>query len=297
MGDACDPCTDADSDTYGSGGSCAGPDCNDNSGSIHAPLNYFNDEDGDGVTLGGAVALCSLTAPPGFSSSTNGADNCPVVSNPTQSDSDGDLVGDACDPTPGTAGTSTWFDPFDGSSFLSGWSERVGESSPTGTGEYRKGDNEKDGLFLRAFAASADVVVSADLTLTDLDGGSPPNRVGVVARADAAAPYAGFACAVSRDSSAAATVRILEVSRTDSENVNTLATLQSVALTPVPADGAGYLVVFELLGSNLTCTVTPDGQSPVVVSHTSTAHASSTGVGIYARNAEIHADWFLVTTR
>jgi hypothetical protein len=67
-------CADSDGDELcdtQSGGACVLDAC---------PLDNPNDPDGDG--------RCTS------------ADNCPSVANPTQTDTDGDLIGDACDPCP-----------------------------------------------------------------------------------------------------------------------------------------------------------------------------------------------------
>ena len=295
IGNACDPCTDQDGDTFGSGSACAGSDCNDDVSAVHATSPYWNDEDADGVTLGTSVQLCSATAPVGFTATPNGSDNCPGVSNASQANADSDALGDACDPTPGVAGSSFFYDPFDGTSFLSGWSQVVGSSELTGQGEYRKVDSEKDGMFLRTFADSNDVIVEADVTFANLDGGNPPNHVGVMARSDASSPYTGYACVASRDGSSAGTARLIVVSRTGSDSVSSGTTLAYSALPSAPNNGSRFYLQLEATGASLTCTVTPNGGAAVVVTATDATHPSGR-VGLYARNAEVRARWFMVST-
>ncbi|HSG98451.1 MAG TPA: thrombospondin type 3 repeat-containing protein, partial [candidate division Zixibacteria bacterium] len=97
VGDLCDNCllvantdqTDADLDGYG-----AACDCNDND-PLDAPPTWFADVDGDGFG-DSLVSITQCTAPLGYVA--NGTDNCPAVTNPDQQDSDGDGIGDLCDP-------------------------------------------------------------------------------------------------------------------------------------------------------------------------------------------------------
>ncbi len=83
-GDACDPCTDTDSDGFGNAGFPATVCALDNCPFVPNPTQA--DGDGDGFA--------------------DACDNCSAVSNPTQVDSDFDSVGDACDVCPGFSDAS-----------------------------------------------------------------------------------------------------------------------------------------------------------------------------------------------
>src|SRR6185369_13573108 len=93
FGDACDTCTDADADGFGRAGlpltgctsSTTEADCSD------VPPNN-QDADHDNICLTGTRAVCT------GGNHANCDDNCPAALNADQSDLDGDLLGDACDP-------------------------------------------------------------------------------------------------------------------------------------------------------------------------------------------------------
>lgn len=77
-GDACDPCTDPDSDGFGNPGLPATTCPIDNCPAVFDPTQADRDQDGSG----------------------DACDNCPDVPNSDQSDIDGDGYGDPCDPCP-----------------------------------------------------------------------------------------------------------------------------------------------------------------------------------------------------
>ncbi len=77
----------------------------------------YPDVDGDGVRDSSAaqtIACFGTTPGAGYTQNTNGPDNCPAVTNPSQDNFDGDTEGDACDSDDDNDGTN---DPSDCSQF------------------------------------------------------------------------------------------------------------------------------------------------------------------------------------
>ncbi len=89
-GDACD--LDADDD-----GVYANEDCNDLDSSVSGEVTYWEDPDADGWGSPEAFdTFCQSVPPEGYVA--NGDDNCPAQANPDQLDTDGDGMGNVCDP-------------------------------------------------------------------------------------------------------------------------------------------------------------------------------------------------------
>jgi hypothetical protein len=87
--------TDADGDGYGAGDpvACGVPnntDCNDADGSVHAPITYFKDGDGDGFgDANSTTSVCAATPPSGYVSNSTDCDDTKLL----YTDSDGDSYG------------------------------------------------------------------------------------------------------------------------------------------------------------------------------------------------------------
>ena len=123
LGDVCDGCpTDPGKSVPGVCG--CGTSDRDGDGDGVPDCAVFNppdgDDDGDGVPNGAdgcpfdanksMPGQCGCNIPDTDSDGDGVADcvdNCPANSNANQEDADGDLIGDACDPEPGTPGTPT----------------------------------------------------------------------------------------------------------------------------------------------------------------------------------------------
>ncbi|MFN8392876.1 MAG: thrombospondin type 3 repeat-containing protein [Bdellovibrionota bacterium] len=100
QGDVCD--NDDDNDGIADGSDCAPLDA------AKWRTVAYSDPDGDGVrnsTSPTTVSCYGTSAPAGFTANTSALDNCPSVSNPTQTNTDNDANGDACDTDDDNDGT------------------------------------------------------------------------------------------------------------------------------------------------------------------------------------------------
>ena len=95
LADACD--NDADADSYPNGSDCASAN-----NSKYRAVVIYSDDDADGISNGnaGAVTCIGAAAPAGFTLNSFPVDNCPMISNASQTDTDLDGTGDVCDSTP-----------------------------------------------------------------------------------------------------------------------------------------------------------------------------------------------------
>ncbi|MCC6932882.1 MAG: thrombospondin type 3 repeat-containing protein, partial [Deltaproteobacteria bacterium] len=112
LGDACD--SDDDND-----GTPDVSDCAQFDNSKWRNIGYVDaDKDTVRENSNPVVVACFGTTPPtGYTTNTNGPDNCPTVANTTQANADGDAFGDACDSDDDNDGTPDTSDcaPFDSS--------------------------------------------------------------------------------------------------------------------------------------------------------------------------------------